>query len=58
MDRLIEAEYEKKLKKCEDLSMIRSNIVGFRFGLSQFLIFVSFIIMFQFGAMIIRDNEG
>jgi hypothetical protein len=38
--------------------MVRSHIVGFRFGLSQFLIFVSFTIMFYFGSLILNSNPN
>jgi len=58
MGGLIESLYEDKLKACEDASMVRSHIVGFRFGLSQFLIFISFTIMFYFGSLILNSNPN
>lgn len=50
--------YQEKLHKCENSSFLRSIVVGLRFGLSQLLIFVSFALMFYFGSVFLKDNNG
>lgn len=58
LQNLVKYLYEQKLNICKYSSFLRSLIVGLKFGFSQFLIFLSFTIMFYFGSIFLKDNSN
>ena len=51
-------KYSEKLVEPEKLIVKKGIIVGLAYGISQFIFFASFGILFYLGAIFVESNEG
>lgn len=53
---MIEHKYSSHLKDPLSIGIKKGNISGILFGISQFIMFIVFALIFYFGTLFIRDN--